>query len=49
VTANAASAIGLAGDRGTLEVGKRADLLTVHLNNNIPHLTSVFSQGKRTA
>ncbi|MEO0645423.1 MAG: alpha-D-ribose 1-methylphosphonate 5-triphosphate diphosphatase [Cyanobacteria bacterium J06650_10] len=49
VTVNPARAIGLDGDRGALEVGKRADLLTVHLDNNLPRLTGVFSQGKRIA
>ena len=49
VTVNPARAIGLAGDRGTLEVGKRADFLTVRLENNIPRLTNVISQGKRIA
>lgn len=49
VTINPAVAIGLAGDRGSLEVGKRADLLTVQLENNIPRLTSVVSQGRRVA
>ena len=46
---NPAKAIGLEGDRGTLEIGKRADFLTVHLENNIPHLTTVMSQGQRIA
>lgn len=49
VTVNPARAIGLAGDRGTLEVGKRADLLTVHLESNIPKITAVVSQGQRVA
>ncbi len=49
VTINPAKAIGLEGDRGSLEVGKRADLLTVHLENNIPYLTGVVSQGVRVA
>ena len=49
VTMNPAKAIGLESDRGTLEVGKRADLLTVHLKNNIPRLTRVISQGQRVA
>ncbi|MEO1447868.1 MAG: alpha-D-ribose 1-methylphosphonate 5-triphosphate diphosphatase, partial [Cyanobacteria bacterium J06635_11] len=49
VTMNPAKAIGLEGDRGTLEIGKRADFLTVHLENNIPHLTTVMSQGQRIA
>ncbi|MGD1863837.1 MAG: alpha-D-ribose 1-methylphosphonate 5-triphosphate diphosphatase [Phormidesmis sp.] len=49
VTMNPAKAIGLESDRGTLEVGKRADILTVHLENNIPRLTRVISQGQRVA
>ncbi|MEL6778808.1 MAG: alpha-D-ribose 1-methylphosphonate 5-triphosphate diphosphatase [Cyanobacteria bacterium J06597_16] len=49
VTVNPARAIGLIGDRGTLELGKRADFLTVHLENHIPRLTRVVSQGKRVA
>ncbi|MEL6261402.1 MAG: alpha-D-ribose 1-methylphosphonate 5-triphosphate diphosphatase [Cyanobacteria bacterium J06626_6] len=49
VTINPARAIGLGCDRGSLEVGKRADFITVKVENNIPHLTSVFSQGKRVA
>lgn len=49
VTVNPAKAIGLAGDRGTLEISKRADLLAIHLKNNIPHLTHVISQGQRVA
>ena len=49
VTANPAKAIGLAGDRGSLAVGKRADFLTVRLENNIPRLTNVVSCGQRVA
>lgn len=49
VTMNPAMAIGLEGDRGSLEAGKRADLLTVHLDNNLPRLTGVFSKGNRIA
>ncbi|MGB3790960.1 MAG: alpha-D-ribose 1-methylphosphonate 5-triphosphate diphosphatase [Phormidesmis sp.] len=49
VTINPAKAIGLECDRGSLEVGKRADLLTVQLEDNIPYLTSVVSQGERVA
>jgi len=49
VTVNPAKAIGLGGDRGSLEIGKRADLLTLQLENNIPQLTSVISNGHRVA
>ncbi|MGC1306254.1 MAG: alpha-D-ribose 1-methylphosphonate 5-triphosphate diphosphatase [Phormidesmis sp.] len=49
VTINPAVAIGLAGDRGSLEVGKRADFLTVEVENNLPQLTQVFSRGQRVA
>lgn len=49
MTVNPAQAIGLESDRGTLEIGKRADFLTVRLENNIPHLTNVISQGIRIA
>ncbi|MGK7925349.1 MAG: phosphonate metabolism protein PhnM [Spirulina sp.] len=47
VTENPAKAIGLDSDRGSLEVGKRADFITVHDDGIVPRLTSVFSQGKR--
>ena len=49
VTMNPAKAIGLESARGTLEVGKRADILPVHLENNIPRLTRDISQGQREA
>ncbi|MEL7330908.1 MAG: alpha-D-ribose 1-methylphosphonate 5-triphosphate diphosphatase [Cyanobacteria bacterium J06560_2] len=49
VTINPSVAIGLERDRGSLEVGKRADILTLKLNNNVPALTSVVSQGQRIA
>ena len=49
VTGNPAEAIGVGCDRGTLEVDKRADLLTVQLENNIPRPTRVISHGKRVA
>lgn len=46
-TANPARAIGLAGDRGSLTVGKRADFITVHDDGQVPQLMTVFSQGQR--
>ena len=49
VTINPATAIGLAGDRGSLELGKRADLLTLKLSGTVPILTNVISQGRRVA
>ncbi|MGK7890944.1 MAG: alpha-D-ribose 1-methylphosphonate 5-triphosphate diphosphatase [Leptolyngbyaceae cyanobacterium] len=48
-TINPAKAIGLGGDRGSLEVGKRADLITLHHDGQVARLTSVVSRGKRVA
>jgi alpha-D-ribose 1-methylphosphonate 5-triphosphate diphosphatase len=48
-TSNPAKAIGLEGDRGSLEVGKRADLITVRHDGLVPCLTSVYRQGQRIA
>jgi alpha-D-ribose 1-methylphosphonate 5-triphosphate diphosphatase len=47
VTCNPAKAVALDGDRGTLEIGKRADLITVHQEGSIPRLTAVIREGKR--
>jgi alpha-D-ribose 1-methylphosphonate 5-triphosphate diphosphatase len=49
VTSHPAKAIGLEGDRGSLEIGKRADLITVHNDGIVPHLTAVLCQGQRVA
>lgn len=48
-TLNPAKAIGLDGDRGSLEVGKRADFVTVHHDGVVPRFTSVRRQGQRIA
>jgi alpha-D-ribose 1-methylphosphonate 5-triphosphate diphosphatase len=48
-TSNPARAIGLDCDRGSLEVGKRADLITVHHDGVVPRITSVHRQGQRIA
>ncbi len=59
VTLNSAIAIQLAGDRGSLEVGKRADLLAVHcdldsdpisaITWSVPRITQVVCGGDRIA
>ena len=49
VTSNAAKAINLFHDRGSLEVGKRADLIAVHDDGIVPRLTSVICRGHRFA
>ena len=48
-TLNPAQAVGLADDRGSLAVGKRADFITLHHDGVAPRLTAVFSQGDRIA
>ena len=48
-TSNPAKTINLFEDRGSLEVGKRADLITVHDDGIVPHLTSVVINGRRVA
>ena len=48
-TLNPAQAIGLAGDRGSLTIGKRADLITVHDDGMVPRLTAVIRAGQRLA
>lgn len=49
VNSNPAASIHVFQDRGSLEVGKRADLITVHDDGVVPHLTSTVCQGKRVA
>ena len=49
VNSNPAKAISLYQDRGSLEVGKRADFITVDDDGVVPRLTSTFCRGKRVA
>lgn len=49
VNTNPAKAINLSQDRGSLEIGKRADFITVHNDGVVPRLTSTVCQGKRVA
>jgi alpha-D-ribose 1-methylphosphonate 5-triphosphate diphosphatase len=48
-TSNPATAIHLFSDRGSLEVGKRADLITVHDDGVVPCLRKTICQGRRVA
>ncbi|OKH30323.1 hypothetical protein FACHB389_24015 [Nostoc calcicola FACHB-389] len=46
-TNNPAKAIHLFSDRGSLELGKRADFITVHNDGVVPCLTTTICQGRR--
>jgi alpha-D-ribose 1-methylphosphonate 5-triphosphate diphosphatase len=48
VTKTPAEAVGLS-DRGELAVGKRADLLRVHVARDLPVVRSVWREGERVA
>src|SRR5258707_14811936 len=48
VTKTPAEAVGLA-DRGEIAIGKRADLIRVHVARNIPVVRSVWREGQRVA
>lgn len=48
-TSNPATAIHLFSDRGSLEVGKRADFITVHDDGIVPRLSATICQGCRVA
>jgi alpha-D-ribose 1-methylphosphonate 5-triphosphate diphosphatase len=48
VTKNPAEAVGLA-DRGEIAVGKRADLIRVHVAGDVPAVRSVWRGGRRVA
>ncbi|WP_036476824.1 alpha-D-ribose 1-methylphosphonate 5-triphosphate diphosphatase [Myxosarcina sp. GI1] len=49
VTLNAAKAINLDNEIGSLEVGKKADFITVHDDGIVPRILEVYKQGKRVA
>jgi alpha-D-ribose 1-methylphosphonate 5-triphosphate diphosphatase len=49
VTSNPAKAINLFQERGSLDLGKKADLITVHNDGIVPRITSVIRQGQRVA
>ncbi|MEN2383764.1 MAG: alpha-D-ribose 1-methylphosphonate 5-triphosphate diphosphatase [Gloeotrichia echinulata DEX184] len=48
-TSNPAKAIDIFPDRGSLEVGKRADLITIHDDGIVPRLNTTICQGHRVA
>jgi alpha-D-ribose 1-methylphosphonate 5-triphosphate diphosphatase len=48
-TSNPAKAINLFCDRGSLEVGKRADFITVHNDGIVPRLSATICRGDRVA
>jgi alpha-D-ribose 1-methylphosphonate 5-triphosphate diphosphatase len=48
VTRTPAEAVGLS-DRGEIAVGKRADIIRVHVGHGIPVVRSVWREGKRVA
>ena len=49
ITLNSAKAINLDNKIGSLEVGKKADFLTVHDDGVVPRILEVFKNGKRVA
>ncbi|VEP13484.1 Alpha-D-ribose 1-methylphosphonate 5-triphosphate diphosphatase [Hyella patelloides LEGE 07179] len=49
VTLNSAKAINLDSEIGSLEVGKKADFITVHNDGVVPRILEVFKEGKRVA
>jgi alpha-D-ribose 1-methylphosphonate 5-triphosphate diphosphatase len=48
VTKTPAEAVGL-NDRGEIAIGKRADLIRVHLARDIPVVRSAWREGERVA
>lgn len=48
-TSNPAKAINVFSDRGSLEIGKRADFITVHNDGIVPRLMTTICRGDRVA
>ena len=48
VSRNPATAVGL-DDRGSIEVGRRADLVRVRLDEHVPVVRTVWREGRRVA
>ena len=49
ITINSAKAINLDSEIGSLEVGKKADFITVHDDGIVPQILEVYKQGDRVA
>ena len=49
ITINSAKAINLDNEIGSLEVGKKADFITVHDDGIVPRIVEVYKQGDRVA
>lgn len=49
ITINSAKAINLDNEIGSLEVGKKADFITVHDDGIVPRILEVYKQGDRVA
>jgi alpha-D-ribose 1-methylphosphonate 5-triphosphate diphosphatase len=48
VTSKPAAVVGLT-DRGQIQIGKRADLLRVHVSRNTPAVVETYVKGKRVS
>ena len=49
ITLNSAKAIALDREVGSLEVGKKADMLAVHDDSVVPRISAVYKRGRRVA
>ena len=48
VSKNPAEAVGL-NDRGVIEIGRRADLVRVRVDDHVPVVRTVWREGRRVA